>query len=50
VALPVSVNEFPVHKDVEETPAVTETGLDVLITTAELCEVIVPQPFTALKV
>jgi hypothetical protein len=50
VALPVNVNEFPVHKDVEETPAVTETGLPVLITTAGVCEVIVPHPFTALKV
>jgi hypothetical protein len=50
VAVPVSVKEFPTHIDVEETPAVTDTGLDVFITTDELCVVVVPQPLMALKV
>lgn len=50
IALPDNVKEFPVHKNAEETPAVTETGLPVLITTAWVSDVIVPQLFTALNV
>jgi hypothetical protein len=50
VAVPVSVKEFPAQSDVEETPAVTETGLEVLITTAELVAAVVPHPLIALNV
>jgi hypothetical protein len=50
VALPVNVNVFPVHKDVEETPAVTDTGLALLIITAALDAAVVPQPLIALNV
>ena len=50
VAVPVRVNEFPAHNDVEETPAVTDTGLAVLIITAELFAAVVPQPLIALNV
>ena len=50
VAVPVSVKEFPAHNDVEETPAVTDTGFALLIITAELVAVVVPQPLIALNV
>ena len=50
VAVPVSVKVFPAHNDVEETPAVTDTGFALLIITAELVAVVVPQPLIALNV
>jgi hypothetical protein len=50
VALPLKVSVPPAHNDVEETPAVTDTGLAELITTAKLVAVVVPQPLMALRV
>jgi hypothetical protein len=50
VALPLKVSVPPAHNDVDETPAVTDTGLALLIITVELVVVVVPQPLMALRV